>query len=101
MSIIVADSADAAAQTPAMLYFYQQLAREVFIRHPDYGKLSVIVDPTCTNPRCKVVTQEFHNYQYLDLQYRTYCTLEIPSSMLTLERCLKAMELPEGEHKID
>ncbi len=101
MSIIVADSAEAAALTSSMLYFYQQLAREVFIRHPDYGKLSVIVDPTCTNPRCKVVTQEFHNYQYLDLQYRTYCTLEIPSSMLTLERCLKAMELPEGEHKID
>jgi hypothetical protein len=25
----------------------------------------------------------------------------IPPSMLTLERCLKAMELPEGEHKIN
>ena len=101
MYITVADSTDAAAQTPPMLNFYQQLAREIFIRHPDYRKLSVMVDPKCTEPRCKVVTREYNNYQYLDQQYRIYYTLELPPSMLTLERCLKAMELPEGEHRIE
>jgi hypothetical protein len=101
MNIIVADSADDAAQTPPMLDFYQQLAREIFIRHPDYRKLSVMVDPRCIEPRCKVVTREYHNYQYLDQQYRTNYTLELPPSMLTLERCLKALELPDGEHRIE
>lgn len=101
MNIIVADSADAAAQTPPMLDFYQQLAREIFIRYPDYRKLSVMVDPRCIEPRCKVVTREYNNYQYLDQQYRIYYTLELPPSMLTLERCLKALELPDGEHRIE
>lgn len=101
MYITVADSADAAAQTPPMLNFYQQLAREIFIRYPDYRKLSVMVDPRCIEPRCKVVTHEYNNYQYLDQQYRIYYTLELPPSMLTLERCLKAMELPDGEHRIE
>ena len=101
MNITVADSADAAAQIPPMLNFYQQLAREIFIRYPDYRRLSVMVDPKCIEPRCKVVTREYHNYQYLDRQYRPNYTLELPPSMLTLERCLKAMELPEGEHRIE
>lgn len=101
MYITVADSTDAAAQTPPMLDFYQQLAREIFIRYPDYRKLSVMVDPKYIEPRCKVVTREYNNYQYLDQQYQIYYTLELPPSMLTLERCLKALELPDGEHRIE
>lgn len=98
MNIVAADSADAAARMPSMLDFYQQLSREVFIRYPDGVKLSVMVDPTCTDPRCKVVTHE--RYNYTSKPTITNYTLTIPPAMLTLERSIGALELPEGTHHI-
>lgn len=80
----------------SLLPFYQQLAREVFVRYPDGVKLSVMVDANCAEPQCKVITRK----GYYDNHFVTYYTLTIPPSMLTIERCLGVMELPEGEHMI-
>lgn len=99
LDIVVADSADAVAQTTSMLDFFQQLAHEIFIRYHDGVKLSVLVNPSCTEPRCKV-KYDPSSYIYDYYKDRTYYTLYLPPSMLSMERCIGILKMSEGTHPI-
>lgn len=100
LKMAVADSLVARQKEGPMLDFFLRMAREVFVRYPNGVKLSVIVDSNCTKPRCKVkyVPSDYLYYYYKD---RTYYTLYLPPSMLSMERCIGALELPVGEHPIE
>lgn len=97
----VADSLEARQKEGPMLDFFQRMAREVFVRYPNGVKLSVIVDSNCTKPRCEVKPKHPFHYFYDYYKDMTYYTLYLPPALLSLERCIGALELSVGEHPIE
>lgn len=100
LKVPMADSLEARQKEGPMLDFFKRMAREVFVRYPNGKKLEVLVDANYTEPRC-VVKQDNRDYSYDYYKDMTYYTLYLPPEMLSLERCIKALELPVGEHPIE